>query len=681
MFKDLQKTIMAEYSGVRAKSDVAELARFHRIQASPGFRAAANHVRGVLNDLGVTAEVLRFPADERTTYWGSAQFQEWDAAAGTLYLLNPEDQARKLADYSEIKTSLIQRSAPVDGVEAEVILLEDGEEQAEYDGLDVTGRVVMTRGDIDRVRDLAVNQRGAAGILFDGMHESPPVYQRIDHPDLIRYTSFWWRPGDRSCWGFVVTPRVGEDLRKLIKGQKAAGKPPLRVRANVTSHLYDGEMEVVSASFPGETQEEVVVVAHLCHPQPSANDNGSGSAALVEMARSLSRLLQANRLAKPRRGIRLLWVPEMTGTFAYLASNPERVRRMVAGVNLDMVGENQDLCGGVFVIESPPEAMASFAPDLLACLRDELLGGKAKLAGIGPYSPLRHAVTPFSGGSDHYVFSDPSVGVPMPMLIQWPDKFWHTSGDTLDKVDPRMLGLVGGLATTYAYFIASAGDREAKWLGQEMLARYRMRLAHEVQGALTDALASTSAAELAGIKRRVDRRVQFVAQIQKEAFGTLLRLAPGVAEFVQGLQRTAASVAAQELTNAAEVMLSRARELGLSALRAEVKSDPDEWERRAASLVPGRLFPSPVSPGAYLHRLSPKEREEWYQWHRQHRSEYGAVSTVADYWVDGQRTVADIADLVECETGRRDAQVLIRHFELLRKVGLMSLRSVDTGSS
>ena len=36
MFKALQETIMAEYSGQRAKNDVAEIIQFHRIQASPG---------------------------------------------------------------------------------------------------------------------------------------------------------------------------------------------------------------------------------------------------------------------------------------------------------------------------------------------------------------------------------------------------------------------------------------------------------------------------------------------------------------------------------------------------------------------------------------------------------------------------------------------------------------------
>ena len=128
MFKDIQRAVVAEYSGQRAKGDVAEIIQYHRIQASPGFRAAARHVQEVLAKLGLSAEVLSYPANDQTVYWGSSMFQEWEATEATLYLVEPEDRARKLADFSECKLSLIQRSMSAKDVEGEVVLLEDGEE-------------------------------------------------------------------------------------------------------------------------------------------------------------------------------------------------------------------------------------------------------------------------------------------------------------------------------------------------------------------------------------------------------------------------------------------------------------------------------------------------------------------------------------------------------------------------
>jgi aminopeptidase YwaD len=676
MFKDIQRAVVAEYSGLRAKGDVAEIVQYHRIQASPGFRAAAHHVKEVLAAMGVSAQVLTYPANDQTVYWGSSMFQEWEATEATLHLIEPADKARKLADFSECKTSLIQRSASADNLEAEVAVLEDGEEDEEYEGLDVHGKLVMTKGDLDRVHYLAVGKHGAVGILFDGMHESPPVYQRIDLPDLVRYTSFWWRPGDKQCFGFVVSPRVGEELRSLARSQHSEGKPPLRVRAHVVSRLYDGQMEVVSALIPGETDQEIVVVAHLCHPQPSANDNASGSAAVIELARTLQRLMGTGKLARPRRSIRLLWVPEMTGTVAYLATNPERIPRMVAGINLDMVGENQDVCGSVFIVEGTPAALPSFATDLLDRMREEWLTGAQSPRGTASYPLFRHTVNPFSGGSDHYVLSDPTVGVPTPMLIQWPDKFWHTSGDTLEKVDPRMLGVLGGLATTYAYFLANAGRREANWLGNEMLARFRARLARMVQDALTDALAAKDGEELSQAATRLSKQAEFARDRQREAFRTLLRLAAQENELVTHLQAEADWAVKHELEGTRALLQRQAQELGLPNVPPPPQKEPDSAGKEATTLVPGRLFPGPVSPGAHLHRLSAAEREEARAWQKEHRKVYDAMATVANYWVDGKRTVAEIADLVELETGKRDVRLLVHHYKLLKQLELMSLRTV-----
>ncbi|MGQ9494003.1 MAG: DUF4910 domain-containing protein [Anaerolineae bacterium] len=675
MFKDIQKAIVEEYSGARAKEFVAEIIRHHRIQASPGFRAAAERCRDLLASFGLPAEVLHFPANEKTQYWGSPMFQEWEATEATLHLIEPAEKARKLADYAEVKCSLIQRSMPVENLEAELVLLEDGEEEKEYEDLDLQGKVVLTKGDLDRVRELAVGKHGAEGILFDGMRESPPIRQRIDLPDAVQYTSFWWRPGDKKCFGFVLSPRAGEDLRKLIKSHQREGKPPVKVRAKVVSRLYDGQIEVVSALIPGETDEEVVVVAHLCHPQPSANDNASGSAALLEMARTLQRLIQNGKLSPPKRSIRLLLVPEMTGTYAYLATHEEEIPRMVAGINLDMVGQNQDLCGSVFIIEGTPAATSSFATDLLERMREEWMGQAQSLSGSSSYPLFRHTITPFSGGSDHYILSDPTVGVPTPMLIQWPDKFYHTSEDTLDKVDPRMLAVLGGLATTYAYFVANAGPREADWLGHEMLARFKSRLARSVQDTVTDALTTKSGEELARAAAHLAKKAAFIVDREREAMRSLLRLAPEEEWLIHELYQAVNHAMQQEIERANRVLQRHARQLGLPEIPAPPQKEADEWEEQAAAMIPTRLFRGPVSPNAYMHKLTPQEKEEAYAWMKEHRRQYYGMSTVANYWANGNRTVAEIADLVELETGQRNMQLLVKHFHLLAKLELMALSS------
>ncbi|MBC7260633.1 MAG: M28 family peptidase, partial [Chloroflexi bacterium] len=354
----------------------------------------------------------------------------------------------------------------------------------------------------------------------------------------------------------------------------------------------------------------------------------SGSAALLELGRTLQSLIQRGKLPPPKRSIRLLLVPEMTGTYAYLATHEGEIPHMVAGVNLDMVGQNQELCGSVFIIEETPAATPSFATDLLERMREEWMAQAQNLSSSSSYPLFRHTVTPFSGGSDHYILSDPTVGVPTPMLIQWPDKFYHTSEDTLDKVDPHMLATLGGLATTYAYFVANAGPREVDWLGHEMLARFKARLARCVQDLLTEALTAKNGEELAQAAARLAKKAEFIADRQREALRSLLRLSPEVEWLVHDLQQAVNHAVQQETERANRVLQRHAQQLGLPEIPKPPLKEADEWEKRAATMVPTRLFRGPVSSGAYMYKLTPQEKEEAYAWLKEHRRQYYGMSTV-----------------------------------------------------
>ncbi|MDI7275299.1 MAG: DUF4910 domain-containing protein [Anaerolineae bacterium] len=667
MISDLVSAVKEAYSGPAARQHVAAISQYHRIQASPGYRAAAHYCLEQLRSWGVDAELLSFPANEDTTYWASRMFQEWEATEATLDLIQPASEKQRLADWREEKTSLIQRSLPFDG-EAEVAVLEGGDGDGDYEGVDVAGRVVLARGDLTKVYRLAVQQRGALGILFDGLRESPPVRQRIDLPDARQYTSFWWQPGDEpKCFGFVLTPRQGDRLRQLAR----QGSEPLRVRARVVSRLYDGEIEVVSALIPGEVDEEVLIVAHLCHPQPSANDNASGAGAALEAAHTLQHLLRSGRLPRPRRAVRLLWVPEMKGTFAYLATHEERLGRMVAGLNLDMVGQNQCLCGSSFLIERPPEAMASYVGDLAEALRDALHGSAPTLSGTGGYPLLREAVTGFSGGSDHYILSDPTVGVPTPMLIQWPDRFYHTSEDTIDKVDPAMLALAGGMATAYAYWIARAGEAEARWLTGQVLARGKVRLTRLAQDAITRAFEAASAAALDQEARRAERDLAFRADRTVAALRSIPRLAPEAAPAVEVAVEAIQAAEAQERQALAQQLSWLVQARGPAEPVPPEPEPTDEWTARAEAMVLRRTVRGPVGTGDLLARLTPEDRAALGELEKSHGAALRALSTVIMYWIDGRRNLREVADLAECEVGARDLEVTVRMAELGQRAGFL----------
>jgi aminopeptidase YwaD len=674
---DLKQTfeqIWQTYSGEAAWQTVADLSRFHRIQASPGYRQAAQWVHRRLMRDGLQAEILSYRADEQTLFWAWPSFQEWECHEAMLHLVAPKEEAKLLADFRACPISLIQRSTSFEG-EAEVVLVEDGEEEADYDGLDVAGKVVLSRGALNRVWELAVEQRGAVGILFDGMRIVRPVRPEGDLADARQYTSFWRQPGGPQGFGFVLTPRQGQALRTLLK----EAKEPVRVQAKVVSRLYDGEIEVVQATIPGETDETVLVVAHLCHPQPSANDNASGAAATLEAARALQALIASGDLPRPRRTIRFLWLPEMTGTFAYLAGHEQDLERLIAGINLDMVGEDQGQTGSSWLIERPPDAAASFAPELLIRLREELpqLKGMVDVSpsytGIGAYPLYRQAEVPFSGGSDHYVLSDPTVRVPTPMLIQWPDRFYHTSADTPDRTDPRSLARAGSLAAIYAYWLASAGVEEVTWLGYEMVARFKSRVVEMAQAAATEALASSDGESLAQALADLDRRLAYLADRHQAALQTLKRLAP-VECLVKDLQAEIRREVQHELSWARGVVDLRATALGVESLPELPPRDLAQEEQEAARLIPVRQERGPIPLENHLRRLDGGARERWRQLGKARQGMgHDTLTTLALYWADGARSVLEIADLVELESGKRDVELLLAYFRLLERLGFVKL--------
>jgi len=637
-------TVQKHLSGHLARNYVADIARYHRLQATPQFREAAHYCRERFEEFGLHAEVLGFPAREGLLYWGWPMFQEWEASEGVLHLIDPPEASKKLAEYNEARLSLFQRSAPFEG-EAEVVLLEDGEEWAEYEGLDLRGKVVLTRGDRDRVHRLAVEKHGAVGIISDALKELPGLRHPMDLPDALQYSSFWWFGGETKCFGFVLSPKEGARLRALTKERQRDGQPPLTVQVSVKSKFSDGEINTVSALIPGQTEEEVVLLAHLCHPQGAANDNASGSAAVLEAARVLQSLISRGTMAQPRRGIRFLLVPEMLGFAAYLAHNESLIPNMIAALNLDMVGEDQSLCGSTLTIEQAPGSFANYADDLVVRLAEETSSGATN-----------YAVTPFSGGSDHCLLIDPSVGVPCPMINQWPDKFYHTSADTLDKVDPAMLARVGSIAATYAYFLASAGPEEARWLAEEVLSRHKTRVLTLTRDSLTRGTGQDQQGEDAA---KLARTLRFLEERAVRALASLARLAD-----------VDLSTWQQEARQFAEGELARIDHL---LPHSPAKPPSGEWEQEAASIVPKRLCRGPVDPKNFLNRMSDEEYEEWWRVYRGSPEATYAYPAMLLYWADGQRNLQEISDLIELEAGKRVTELLVVCCRIWQRLGLVGL--------
>lgn len=459
MFETLLDHVRQVTRGERALADIVELARFHRIQASPGYDAAADWLERKLADEGLTAERTWVAADGHTRHGGFPMPEGWHCRRGQA-TLHGAGGPEPLADFDAAPLSIVQRSASARGRWPLVALPPD----PDLDRVDVRGRAVLLSDHAQRAHERLVVARGAAGLVCDGRRLLPPVRTEAHDRDSLAYTSFWWLADRPRGWGVVVSPERGRALRQRL----AAGEA-LEVEVDFDCQRFAGRIPLTTAVIPGELPGEVLVTSHLCHPRPGANDNASGSAATLECARVLHELGSSGRLPGPRRTIRFLWMPEFTGTYAWQALAPGRAAATVAAVNLDMVGERQEDCGSTLRLERAPHFLGSFADELLARVLTA-----ARSAMHGP--PARVADVAYSGGSDHALWLDPAHGVPCPMLIQWPDRYYHSDFDTPERCDPESLALVVATAATYAGFVAGAGAEETRWLVDQVARGARPRL-------------------------------------------------------------------------------------------------------------------------------------------------------------------------------------------------------------
>ena len=196
------------------------------------------------------------------------------------------------------------------------------------------------------------------------------------------------------------------------------------------------------------------------------------------------------------------------------------------------------------------------------------------------------------------------------------------------------------------------------------------------QQAVTATAALDDAQALAQATADLDRRIAFLLDRQKAALGTLERLAP-VACLIDELAAEAERAAQHELAWTKKAVDLRAAGLGLAALPdlpPREKSDLSDQECQAAERVPVRLVRGPVPLGNHLQRLDAEDREQWRRLRKSREGGMHYTSTeLALYWADGKRSVLEIADLVELEAGVRDVELLLAYFELLAKLGFVTL--------
>jgi hypothetical protein len=389
------------------------------------------------------------------------------------------NREEKLFSYEAMPIVLAEDSESAD-VTADLVDVGEGTKEMDYAGKNVKGKIVLVGAQPGAVQDLAVGKFGAVGIVSYAQNQKTAWWGEDEN--LIRWGHLETFSPNKT-FGFMISLKTARGLRdRLAHGET------IRLHAMVKAGQHASNYEVVTATIPGADtklkDEEIAFSCHLDHQRPGANDNASGCVTILEVARTLQKLISEGKLARPARTIRFFWPPEIEGTLALLNGKPELAKRIKAAVHMDMVGGGP-ATKAVFHVTHGPMSLPSFVHDVAWAFAEFVneqsykfaATGRAEYPLVAPEGgkePLQAQFGAYTMGSDHDVYQDSSFGIPAIYLNDWPDRYIHTNFDSAANIDPTKLKRAAFIGAASGYFLAGLGHEEM-WLRTAILQGYELR--------------------------------------------------------------------------------------------------------------------------------------------------------------------------------------------------------------
>jgi aminopeptidase-like protein len=226
------------------------------------------------------------------------------------------------------------------------------------------------------------------------------IYTLPDHPTWIPYRTSYYS----ETWGFCMQH---ERLLELPEGE---------YEVRIESSLEDGSLTYGECLLPGETDAEVLISCHCCHPS-LANDNLSGIALATSLAEHLGSISR-------RYSYRFLFIPGTIGSISWLARNEDQIDRIQHGLVVTCAGDPGDL---TYKRSRRGDAEIDRAAEHV--LRTS--GSPHRIVDFVPY------------GYDERQYGSPGFDLPVGSLMRTPNgqyPEYHTSADDLAFVTADKLG-------------------------------------------------------------------------------------------------------------------------------------------------------------------------------------------------------------------------------------------------
>jgi len=612
--------LVSDINGWSILGTVREISKFHRSRGSKDYKELLLLLKDKLLRSGFDeseVKMIPYTIDGKESYAAWTPPFAWDLRFGELKLL-PE---KKLITSTEIaKTAVVFGSWPTNGkVKLEVVDVGSGAKEEDYKGKDVRGKAVLSSGNIRDVYRLAVKKKGAKAILSSFMRAQDKTIGRTpkDLPDAVNYLSIpcYMRDKKYKAFGFSLSYMQHLAVKKELQKRKK-----LFIETMVDTVVKKGKMYVLEITLKGTSPQmkSLIVLGHICHPSPGANDNASGAASTFELARTMKELIILNKMKPLRRTVKFLLVPEMFGTVPYLLGD----KKILAAVNLDMVGENQKLTGSVLTLNTTPWSVPTFLNDLLDAA---IIHYSPRTSDHfnGSYRSRLYEIAGFSVGSDHYIFN--AFGIPSVSLTQWPDRYYHTNMDTLDKVDPASLEWASKAALASILYINLSDDKILELVVAKSLKRLYERIVKIKSFTL----------------KNPEKTANFVLERELKTVNSLKAFLP--------VRRIKTSI---------NILKTLFDSLGMS-----------KSKRRNSGEIYKKTYRGPI--GSKLNTMLSEESQKLLSKFKEKDGEWGIKAAELENLMDGRLTLDEIKDILDLEFSPTDENMIFKYVNILEKHGFL----------
>ena len=494
------RMLINELSGDRSFEHIRILTQWHRNSGMDGYFEAADYVveeakKAGLVDVKFIEQPLGGP--------------NYTAKSAELWITEPIEI--KLADIGDHALMLSDGSHDAD-VTAELVWAGTGSKE-DLEGLDVAGKIVLVSGYPGAAVSNAVYDKGALGVVCYGTSESK---NPMDFPDQLAWTRISSNvpEGKQGTFAFNLSPRKGDQLKQMLqtKGMQdvfAIGKKTMGgkvvVKAKVDTEFGEapGRTGFVEGWIRGSkySDQQIVITAHLQEEQGSANDDGSGCGNLLEIARTLNKLIDEGKIERPLRDIRFWWTDEIYSEYRYFRDFQDEPAKMLANLHQDMVGAKQSIGSRIQHLIYSPHSITSYLDALFESVGQFVIETNnpfitaGRMGGLPrPHSRPIYATrgtregfgarfVPFFNASDNMNFIEGVIGVPAVGLINWDDYYIHSSDDDLWQIDATQLQRNAFIIASMAYYLGKAEDDQTNLLLSETYTQGSKRLANDLQAA------------------------------------------------------------------------------------------------------------------------------------------------------------------------------------------------------